>query len=115
MDQYLIYFVPFFVVGFGVMLAPFISYAWPAWLTSFVEFCAEMANGVWVAGTALVIMMSIGVPEPVSIVVSWPIMFLAGRFFARLSDDWEAKRNEIWRQVREEQENFDKEERSEPN
>ncbi|MFV0246029.1 MAG: hypothetical protein ACK5IB_13570 [Qingshengfaniella sp.] len=73
MDQYLVYFVPFIVVGFGIMLAPFISYGWPNWLTRFVEFCAEMANGVWVAGVALVILLSLGVPLPAAAVISWPV------------------------------------------
>lgn len=111
MDQYLIYFVPFIVVGFGIMLAPFISYGWPDWLTRFVEFCAEMANGVWVAGVALVIMMGIGAPIPVAVVMSWPIMFFAGRYFARLSDEWQTRRYEIMRRSREEEQR-DKEEHS---
>ncbi|MBS1303428.1 hypothetical protein [Loktanella sp. SALINAS62] len=112
MDQYLIYFVPFLVVGFGVMLAPFITYGWPDWLTRFVEFCAEMANGVWVAGVALVIMMGIGLPIHVAAVMSWPVMYFGGRYFARLSDEWQTRSYEIKRRAREEREQREKEERS---
>lgn len=112
MDQYLIYFVPFLIVGFGIMLAPFISYGWPDWLTRFVEFCAEMANGVWVAGVALVVLLSIGFPLPAAAVISWPVLFFAGRSFARLSDEWQARSYEIKRRAQEERERREADERS---
>lgn len=98
MDKYLIYFVPYIVVGFGVMLAPFGSYSWPDWLVRFVDFCVEMVNGIWVAGVALVLLISFGAPMPLAAVISWPVMYFSGRYFARMSDRMDERTREIKRQ-----------------
>lgn len=97
MDKYLVYFVPYLAVCFGIMLAPFISYGWPKWLVTFVEWCAEMVNGVWVAGVAMVVLMSISVPTPLAIMISWPVMYFSGRYFARMSDRMDERTREIKR------------------
>lgn len=98
MDEYLIYFVPYIAVGCGIMLVPFVSYGWPNWLTAFVEWCAEMVNGVWVAALAMVLLMSISVPTPLAIMLSWPVMYFSGRYFVRLSDRMDERSREIKRQ-----------------
>jgi uncharacterized protein HemY len=98
MDQYLIYFLPFIVVGLGIMLAPFVSDQWPDWLINFVEFCAEMSNGVWVAGVVLVILISMSVPVPAAALLSLPVMYFAGRYFARMSERMDERTREIKRQ-----------------
>jgi hypothetical protein len=98
MDKYLIYFVPYIAIGFGIMLAPFASCGWPKWLTGFVEWCAEMVNGVWVACVAMVLLMSISVPTPLAIMLSWPVMYFSGCYFARMSDRMDERTREIKRQ-----------------
>ena len=108
----IIFFAPFIIVGFGVMLAPFISYGWPDWLTQFVEFCASMANGIWVAGLVIVALITVGFPLPAAAIASWPVMFFAGRYFARLSDEWQARSHEIKRQAGEERRRREKEKSS---
>jgi hypothetical protein len=89
-DQHLIYFIPFLIVGFGIMLAPFASDNWPDKLVAFVSLCAQMANGIWVAGVAMLILVWLGAPPPFALVLSFPVMFLAGRYFARLAERWDA-------------------------
>jgi hypothetical protein len=85
-DKYLIYIAPFIIVGFGIMLAPFLSERWPDWMTNFVVFCAEMSNGVWVAGIASVVLISLSVPVPTAALLSVPVMYFAGRYFARMAE-----------------------------
>lgn len=109
MTLYLILFAPFLLIGGGVALAPFLSHSWPDWLVSFVAFCAEMGNGIWVAGIAIALLMSIGIPLPAAVVMSWPVMFFAGRYFARLSEDWDAQSRRIKREA---WERHEKEQRS---
>lgn len=71
-----------------------------------------MVNGVWVAGVALIVLLSIGLPLPAAAVISWPVMFFAGRYFARLSDEWQARSYEIKRRAGEERERREADERS---
>lgn len=104
MDEYLVYFTPVIIVGFGVMLAAFVSDSWPDWLVRFVSFCTEMANGVWVAGIAMVLLIGIGLPTPLAVLASLPVMYYSGRhlagMFERIDDRtrdiklqaWEAHR-----------------------
>lgn len=63
-----------------------------------------MGNGIWVAGIALTVLMGIGVSFPLAAVVSWPIMFFSGRYFARLSEDWQKHSYQIKRQAWKERE-----------
>lgn len=114
MDQYLIYFVPFIIIGVGMMLAPFISDLWPDLLVRFVEFCASMANGVWVAGVAIVILIGLGLPLPAAAIVSLPVMFFAGRYIASLSEADRIRTNDRRRRAWEEQERREEDERNNP-
>lgn len=86
MDKYLIYFAPYAAVGLGVMLAPFVSDRWPAWLLKSVEWCAEMVNGIWVSGVVAVILISLSVPVPAAALLALPVMYFSGRYFARASE-----------------------------
>lgn len=106
------FFLPFIIVGFGILLAPFISYGWPNWLTNFVEFSVSMGNGVWVAGIAIAALITIGFPFPAAAILSWPVMFFTGRYFARLSEEWHNKSNDIKRRAWEEKRRQDEEQSS---
>ncbi|WP_323007894.1 hypothetical protein [Pseudorhodobacter sp.] len=99
MDNYVVFFAPYIVVGFGVMFIPFMSYRWPSWLIQFVEFCGQMAMGSWVGGTAFVLLFSLGVTVPIAAVLSWPAMFFAGRFFMGVSDRWDKGVQDIKRRA----------------
>ena len=98
MDQHFIYFAPFIIVGFGVMLSPFASDRWPDWMANFVEFCAEMSNGVWAAGVVLVTLIGLSVPLPAAALLSLPVMYLTGRYFARMSERMDERTREMKRQ-----------------
>lgn len=106
------FFLPFIIVGFGILLAPFISYGWPNWLTSFVEFSASIGNDIWVAGVVIVSLITIDFPLPAAAILSWPVMFFAGRYFARISEEWHNKSNNIKRQAWEEKRRRDEEQSS---
>ena len=98
MDVYLIYFAPYLAVGFGTMLGPFITDGWPRWLVVFVNWCAEMANGVWIAGIAMVVLLVVSVPIPLATMLSWPVMYFSGSYFSRMSDRMDERTREIKRQ-----------------
>jgi hypothetical protein len=95
MDEYLVYFAPILIVGFGVMLAAFVSDSWPDWLVRFVSLCAEMANGVWVAGIAMVLLIGIGLPTPLAALASLPVMYYSGRYLAGLFERIDDRTREI--------------------
>lgn len=86
MDAYLIYFAPYLAVGVGVMLGPFIAQGWPRWLVTYVGWSATLANGVWIAGIVMVLLIAASVPTPLAIVLSWPVMYFSGRYFTDMSD-----------------------------
>ena len=88
MDQYLIFIAPYIFIGFAIMLAPFASNRWPDWLAGFVEFCARMSNGVWVAGFLIVVLTIFGVPFPVAAIVGLPVMYFSGEYIAKLGEKW---------------------------
>jgi hypothetical protein len=79
MDQHPIYFTPFLIVALGIILAPFASDSWPDTLVFSGEFCAQMANGIWVAGIAMVLLIGLGAQPPLALALSVPVMFLSGR------------------------------------
>lgn len=98
MDKHLIYFVPYIAVGLGIMMAPLVSDSWPKWLAAFVEWCAEMVNGMWIAGIATVVLVAASVPTPLATMLSWPVMYFSGRYFAGMSDRMDERTRAIKRQ-----------------
>lgn len=98
MDHYLIYLAPYIAIGVGIMLAPFVSDSWPKWLEAFVEWCAVMVNGVWIAGIVAVLLFAMSVPIPLAIVLSWPVMHFSGHYIARMSDRMDERTRAIKRE-----------------
>lgn len=107
MDQYLIYFAPYLVIGLSLLLGPFASDSWPDWLGDYLFFCAKMANGMWVAGIAMLLMANIGVPISIAAISSLPVMYFSGRYLVRWVEKYEEVDAELKRQAWEEYEKAD--------
>lgn len=79
MEEYIIYAVPYLLVGLIALATAFSTDNWPEWFSGVAIFNGYMVNGIWASGVVSILLVLLGFHTGLAMILALPVAYFVGR------------------------------------